>query len=93
MTEAEARKLLAYGGPLGDKAAVSTAFAKAVKSAHPDTGGAGGDMGALKAAREYLLSNNIATKTPCPMCGGVGIVASQAFGRQCNNCKGTGLKP
>jgi hypothetical protein len=94
MNEARARELLGYGGPLGDKPGVSAAFSKAVKAAHPDAGGTGGDIGALKEAREYLLSCNIATKKPCPICKGVGIVATQAFaGMQCQSCKGTGIKP
>jgi len=91
--EQVARELLSYTGPLGDKDAIQAAFAAAVKAAHPDTGGTGGDMAAIKGARKYLLSCNVAEKEPCPMCKGSGRVATQPFGMQCQNCKGTGIKP
>lgn len=74
---------------------VRAAYVHAVKAAHPDSGGRGGDMALLKSARDVLLAalNHVVENTrrvACPMCLGRGIVYNGFSGGKCAMCAGKG---
>lgn len=74
---------------------VRAAYVRAVKAMHPDTGGPGGNMAPLKAARDTLLAelNHAVEKRPlvtCPMCLGRGSVNSGFTTSKCVMCAGKG---
>jgi hypothetical protein len=76
-----------------DPGAVRHAFAEAVKAAHPDAGGTGGDIQVLKEARDYLLCvADPAThqKPACVFCGGRGNISFGFTTTVCTRCRGTG---
>lgn len=78
---------------------VRLAFARAVKLAHPDTGGKGNDesvnIDRAKKARDKLIAYVGDGENPvdgsCKPCKGTGtIMGLSRFGSQCPTCKGTG---
>lgn len=88
MTRDEANRLLHRPAP--SAAAIRAAFYKAVRAAHPDTGGDGSSIAKLKEARDLLMR----TAEPddyfsCKLCGGRGRVGI-GFGTPCPVCRGTG---
>jgi len=91
---AEARRLLGVSeGATPEE--IRAAFTRAVKDAHPDAGGQGGDIQQLKWARNLLLerrlpNENTAAIHPCPMCNGRGSVALGFGYERCTTCNGTG---
>lgn len=74
---------------------VKAAFTHKAKQMHADAGGSGGDIAALKAARDLLLSeiNQTTQKSEnetCPMCGGRGSVSLSFGAEPCGSCGGSG---
>lgn len=74
---------------------IKHAFTAKVKEAHPDAGGKGGDIAALKAARDLLLTTEFKKDTlkeelTCPLCKGTGMVSSGFGAMQCQSCGGSG---
>lgn len=76
---------------------LSLAFARAVKLAHPDTGGGQGSIEALdkaKKARDYLREfidkGGAAIHPPCGGCGGRGYIDGRFGHRTCPRCNGAG---
>jgi len=73
--------------------AVRAAFTDIVRKAHPDTGGAGGDLARLKEARDVLLKEAAkeAGIVPCARCEGTGRMTTRSGRRvSCSACGGTG---
>ena len=73
-----------------DAEAVAAAFRRAVVAAHPDTGGAGGNMSELQEARKALLQISNDDEFACKQCAGRGTVRYKLGVRPCGACKGTG---
>ena len=71
--------------------AVRAAFAAAVKAAHPDVGGAGGDFAALTEARDALI-NMAQDEVYCGQCNGKGVVRGRFGAVTCKGCDGEGTK-
>lgn len=67
---------------------IADAFRAKVRACHPDSGGTGGDMAALVAAKDLLLANSV-VETPCKTCQGRGYIG-RGFGLKCSRCGGTG---
>lgn len=67
--------------------AITAAFRRAVMADHPDHGGAGMQIDALRRARDVLMRQVAAPAVlPCPQCAGSGTVGW----RRCAACDGTG---
>lgn len=84
------------------EAEIVAAYRQRAKEGHPDSGGAGVDMGVLKAARDTLLrnlevkgpvnrTNGLPGDYPCPMCHGRGSVAFGLRAELCTTCGGAGV--
>lgn len=91
MTPARAAELLGLSQTKMDEAAIRSAFASAVRSAHPDTGGDGASLSALQQARAVLLSA-LAEPAECPHCAGNGSTAIRGgfLSIKCGACRGSG---
>lgn len=64
--------------PDADETAIRAAYAAKLKAAHPDHGGSGQDITALKDARDTLLARP-KKATTCRVCGGSGWVKTGGF--------------
>lgn len=90
---------LLLGIPVTSTAAeVKAAFRSIARTLHVDTGGAGGDMAALVAAKDLLLTTTVekTTESPvekventCPLCNGAGMVFAGFGSLRCEACRGT----
>lgn len=93
MNRQAAIKLLDLG-QVFDPNDVRVAFADAVLEDHPDHGGTGTKISALKQARDVLLSSaendTLTTDFPCITCKGSGYVKAKMAKRVCEACDGTG---
>ena len=72
---------------------VGAAFRETVRTAHPDSGGKGADMAALKEARDVLLTeaDKEAEIGECPRCEGTGLMKTRSGRRiSCSTCGGSG---
>lgn len=85
MNLSDARQLLGLvnGYTVDD---VRFAFSRAVKAAHPDAGGTGGDMTKLRDARDLLLG----AKKTCVPCKGRGRILGRMGSVMCSRCNGDG---
>ena len=92
MTPERAAVLLVVD-PRADAATVRTAYAAAVKRAHPDTaaeGTSGVPIRDLQAARDLLLCGVETQNSACKLCQGSGKVRGAMGLRDCAACNGTG---
>lgn len=78
MKPAEAARLLGLSLPTTEEA-VLEAYRLRVKADHPDTGGTGTQITALKQARDILVDQTRGVKPACPVCSGAGVVRSRGF--------------
>lgn len=73
---------------------IESAYKRALKAAHPDTGG---DypytIKEIKEARVSLLYSGTPATTPCIVCKGTGRVVQGFRSQVCGTCHGTGVKP
>lgn len=91
MNANRAAKLLNLPDGLVTADGVQAAFSAAVKAAHPDNGGTGGDIDELKQARNELLRHTAAGRDfACRQCSGKGTVPARLGVRPCGACRGTG---
>ncbi len=73
-----------------DETSIAAAYRRAVRAAHPDTGGhAAYSIAEARDARDCLLNLKEMRAAPCKMCAGRGHVA----GRACVQCGGSGEQP
>lgn len=94
MTPKTAASLLSLPlrGPWGEMD-VRNAFRVSVYDQHPDNGGKGADMAALKEARDVLLAEAAkeAEIGECPRCEGAGLMKTRSGRRiSCSTCGGSG---
>lgn len=67
---------------------VAAAFKARVHEAHPDTGGSGADVAALRTARDLAMTYAGVLKSECEACKGTGWVRSVGFAaKKCRQCK------
>ncbi len=79
------------GNYLPSPAEIDESYKRALKAAHPDTGGSWPfSIDDIKEARRCLLSSDRPVNKACPMCGGSGRVAFGFGSRECGTCHGTG---
>jgi len=101
-TDPRAKAAELLGNPEATPEAVKAAYRRKVMANHPDHGGDGAQLQALKAARDLLLAapaespaplnqkRNDETGTTCSMCNGRGRVGT-GFGATCSVCNGEGI--
>lgn len=81
-------------GEMNSARSVRAAFARCVKTAHPDTCGASPvpTISTYQGARDVLLERIASQNNACKLCGGVGKVRAGMGWRSCSACDGTGDK-
>lgn len=65
--------------PDADETAIRAAYAEKVRADHPDHGGTGQNLKALKQARDAMLGRAPKPQTTCKICGGKGWVRTGGF--------------